>query len=180
VWLGSHCQRLYYSCPVRDSAVKSYYHQGKTVKLTICLHTVHLGLLFHEDMLPRHQSYVGHLNSMCCPIICFSAGSSGTSMLPSGGMDAGWKPGRSKIGKKSSLLSDDSAASSSEDKSTTTGYRDMTCMRRAYANSPQIGVASVIYPFKFLLSTGGGGLPSTNRVISSGVKEAKGAGQVGV
>ena len=42
-------------------------------------------------------------------------------MLPCGGMDAGWKPGGSKIGEKSSLLSDDWAASSSEDRSTSTG-----------------------------------------------------------
>jgi len=34
-------------------------------------------------------------------------------MVPFGGIDAGWKPGDSKIGEKSSLLSDDSAASSS-------------------------------------------------------------------
>ena len=53
----------------------------------------------------------------------------------------------------------------------------MTCMQRAYANSPQIGVASVIYSFKFLFSTGGAGLPSlssTSRVISFGVMEAIG------
>jgi len=73
-------------------------------------------------------------------------------MLPGGGTDAGWKPGGSKIGEKSSLLSDNSAASSSEDNSTVTGCRDVTCMRRAHANSPQMGLASVIYPFKFLLS----------------------------
>ena len=40
-------------------------------------------------------------------------------MMTFGGSDAGWKPGGSKIGEKSSLLSDDSAASSSEDMSTT-------------------------------------------------------------
>jgi len=88
-------------------------------------------------------------------------------MLPGGGTDAGLKPGRSKIGEKSSLLSDDSAASSesSEDNSTVTGCRVLTCMQSAYANSPQMGVASVIHPFRFLLSTGAGGLPSTSRVI---------------
>ena len=86
-------------------------------------------------------------------------------MLPGGGTNAGWKPGGSKIGEKLSLLSDDIAASSSEDKSTVTGYRDVICIRSAYVNSPQMGVASVIHPFRFLLSTGGGGLPSTSRVI---------------
>jgi len=86
-------------------------------------------------------------------------------MLPGGGTDAGWKPVGSKIGEKLSLLSDNSAASSSEDKSTVTGCRDVTCMRSAYANSPQMGVASVIHQFKFGLSTGGGGLLSTSRVI---------------
>jgi len=39
-------------------------------------------------------------------------------MLPCGGGDAGWKPGGSKIGEKSAVLSDDKAASSSEDRST--------------------------------------------------------------
>ena len=88
-------------------------------------------------------------------------------MLPGGGTDAGLKPGGSKRGEKSSLLSDNSAASSesSEDKSTVTGCRDVTSMWSAYANSPQMGVASVIHPFRFLLSTGGGELPSTSRVI---------------
>ena len=52
-------------------------------------------------------------------------------MVLFGGIDAGWKPGGSKIGEKSSLLSDDSAASSSEDMSTTAGCREVTCMRRA-------------------------------------------------
>ena len=86
-------------------------------------------------------------------------------MLPGGGTDAGWKPGGSKVGEKSSLLSDDSTALSSEDKSTVTGCRHATCMRSTIADSPQMGVASVIHLFKFLLSTGGGGLPSTSRVI---------------
>jgi len=73
------------------------------------------------------------------------------------GTDAGWKPGVGKIGEKSSLLSDDSVVSSEEDKSTVTGCRDVTWMRSAYANSPHMGVASVIHPFRFFLSTGGGG-----------------------
>ena len=50
----------------------------------------------------------------------------------------------------------------------------MTCIRRACANSPQMGVASVIYPLRSLVRTGRGGLPSTSRDISSGVKDAKG------
>jgi len=48
---------------------------------------------------------------MYCPIIC-CPGARGTSMLPCGGMAAGWKPGRRIIEEKSSLLSDDAAASS--------------------------------------------------------------------
>jgi len=95
-------------------------------------------------------------------------------MVPFDGTDASWKPGGSKIGEKSSLLSDDSTASSSEDISTTAGWREATCMRRAYANSLQIGVASVINLFKPFCSTWGGELPSTIRVISSDVKDAKG------
>ena len=42
-------------------------------------------------------------------------------MVVLGGVNAGWNPGGSRIGEKSSWLSDDSAASSSEDMSTTTG-----------------------------------------------------------
>ena len=59
--------------------------------------------------------------------------------------------------RKSSLLSDDNSVSSSDDKSTTTGCRDVICMRRANANSSQIGVASVIHPVKYLFSTLQGG-----------------------
>jgi len=95
-------------------------------------------------------------------------------MVPFVGIDSGWKPGGSKIDEKSSLLSDDSAASSSEDMSTTAGCREVTCMRGTYANALQIGVASVIHPFRPFCSTCGGGLPKTIRVISSGVKDAKG------
>jgi len=57
-------------------------------------------------------------------------------MLPFGGTDAGWNLVGSKICEKLSLLSDDNAVSSLKDKSTTTGCRDVTCMWRAYANSP--------------------------------------------
>jgi len=95
-------------------------------------------------------------------------------MVSFGMVDAGWKPGGSRIGDKASMLSDDSTASSSEDMSTTTGGKELTCMRRAYANSLQIGVASMIQPFRPFCSTCGGGLPSTIRVFSSGVKDAKG------
>jgi len=144
------------------------------MKLTICLDTLCLGLMLHADILPRHHPYVGHLKSMYCRSICCPAGSRATSMVPLGGVNAGWKPGGSRIGEKSSLLSDDSAASSSEDMSTTTGSKEVTCMRRAYANSLQIGVASMIQPFRPFCSTGGGGLPNTIRVFSSGVKDAKG------
>jgi len=141
-----------------------------------------MGLVFHIDILPRHHPYVGHLKSMYCPIICCPAGSSGTSMVPFGGIDAGWKPGGSKIGEKSLLSSYNSTASSSEDMSTSAGCREVTCMRRAYANSLQIGVASMIHPFRPFCSTCGGGLPNTIRVFSSGVcvalfyyvKDAKG------
>jgi len=74
-------------------------------------------------------------------------------MVPFEGTGAGWKPGESKIGEKSSLLSDDSVTSSSEDMSTTAGWREVTCMRRACANSLQIGVASVLDPFNPFCST---------------------------
>jgi len=95
-------------------------------------------------------------------------------MVPFGGVDAGWKPGGSTIGEKSSLLSDDSAVSSSEDMSTTAGCKEVTCMRRAYANSLQIRVASMIHPcLQDLRWTCGGGLLITIRVFSSGVKDAK-------
>jgi len=144
------------------------------MKLTICVDTLRLGLVLHADILPRHQPYVGHLKSMCCPIICCPAGSRGTSMVSLGGVDAGWKPGGSRICEKSSLLSDDSAVASLKDISTTAGSKEVTCMRRAYANSLQIGVASMIQRCRPFCSTCGGGLPNTMRVFSSGVKDAKG------
>jgi len=40
------------------------------------------------------------------------------------------------MSEKSSWLSDDAASSSSEDMPTTAGWRDVTCVRRAYAYSP--------------------------------------------
>jgi len=46
---------------------------------------------------------------------------------------------------KSSWLSDDAASSSSEDMSTPTGWRDVMCVRRAYAYSPQRGVDSCTF-----------------------------------
>jgi len=103
----------------------------ESVSQSVCMWHRVLGLVFHADILPRHHPYVGHLQNMCCPIICCPAGSRCTSMVPFGGIDAGWKPGGSKIGEKSSLLLEDSAASSSEDMSTTAGCREVTCMRRA-------------------------------------------------
>jgi len=95
-------------------------------------------------------------------------------MVPSGGVDVGWKPDGSRIGEKSLLLSEDSTALSSEDMSTTTGCTEVTCMWRAHSNSLQIGVASMIHPLRPICSTCGGGLPNTIRVFSSGVKDAKG------
>ena len=95
-------------------------------------------------------------------------------MVSLGGVNAGWNPGGSKIGEKSSLLSDDSAVSSSEDMSTTPGSKEVKCMRRAYANSLQIGVVSMIQPSRPFCRTCGGGLSNTIRVFSSGVKDAKG------
>jgi len=47
--------------------------------------------------------------------------------------------------RKSLWLSDDAASSSSEDMSTTAGWRDVMCVRRAYAYSPQRGVDSFIH-----------------------------------
>jgi len=146
------------------------------MKLNVCLHT--LGLVFHADILPRHHPYAGHLKSMYYLIICCPAVSRGTIMLSYGGMAAGWKPGGRSIEGKSSLLSDDAAASSLEDKFTTAGCREVTCMRRAYANSLQVGLASVIHPFRPFFNTWGEGFPSTVRVISSSLKDAKGGGQV--
>jgi len=119
-----------------------------SVSQSVCMWLRVLGLVFHVDILPRRHPYVGHLKSMCCPIIVWPTGSRGTSMVPFVGIDSGWKPGGSKIDEKSSLLSDDSAASSSEDMSTTAGCREVTCMRGTYANALQIGVASVIHPFR--------------------------------
>jgi len=111
---------------VEDSEVDCLF-----TNLARCLFTHLLGLVFHVDIRPRHHPYVGHLKSMCCPIICWSTGSRGTSMVPFGGINACWKPGGSKIGEQSSLLLDDSEPSSSEDRSSTAGCREVTCMRRA-------------------------------------------------
>jgi len=103
-------------------------------------------------------------------------------MLPCGGMDAGWKLARRNVDENQSLPSDNVAASSSENKSTTAGCREVTCMRRAYAISLQIRVASVFHPFKPFFNTWvrgvplpSGGVRCTIRVISSGLKVAKGA-----
>jgi len=67
------------------------------VKLTICVHTKRLGLLFHDDILQM----LGPSEEHVLPNHLFSCWASGTSMLPGGGTDAGWKPGASKIGEKS-------------------------------------------------------------------------------
>ena len=91
-------------------------------------------------------------------------------MLMGGGMQAGWNPGGKKMGEKSSLLSEDSASSSSESRSTTDGCREVMCMRSAYANSSQIGVASWIHPASSVCNMWGGGEPSIKRVIASGWK----------
>jgi len=140
---GSHYLCLCYCCLGRDNVAQSYHYWGRRQWSWLSIYTpCILGLVFHAAILPRHHPYVGHLKSMCSPIICCPARSRGTSKVPFGGTDAGWKPGRSKIGEKSSLLPDDNAASSSEDMSTTAGWREVTCMQRAYANSLQIGVAS--------------------------------------
>ena len=98
------------------------------------------------SLLSRHHPYVSHLKSVYCLIICCSVVSRGTSLLPCGGVDAGWNPGGSKIGEKPSWLSD-AVSSSSEDNSTPAGCREVTYMRRAYAISLQIGVASLIHSF---------------------------------
>jgi len=63
-------------------------------------------------------------------------------MVVVGGMNTGWKPGGGRMGGKLLWLSDDTASSSSEDMSTTAGCRDVMRVRRAYAYSPQRGVAS--------------------------------------
>ena len=46
------------------------------------------------------------------------------------------------MSEKSSLLSDDAVSSSSEYMSTTAGWRDVMCVQRAYAYSPQSCMAS--------------------------------------
>jgi len=67
-------------------------------------------------------------------------------MVVVGGMDTGRKPGWGRMSEKSSWLSDDAASSSSEDMSATAGWRDVMCVRRVYAYSPQRGVDSCIPP----------------------------------
>jgi len=72
---------------------------------------------------------------------------------------------------KSSWLSDDAASSSSEDMSTTAGWRDVMCVRRAYAYSLLRGVG--IHLCNSFCRTWAGEFPSTNRVVSSAEKEVK-------
>ena len=71
-------------------------------------------------------------------------------MLVVGGMDTGRKPGGWRMSENSSWLSDDAASSSSEHISTTAGWRDVMCVRRAYAYSPPRGwilVSIFVVPF---------------------------------
>jgi len=94
-------------------------------------------------------------------------------MVVVGGMDTGRKQGGGRMSEKSSWLSDDGASSSSEDMSTTAGWRDVMCVRRAYAYSPQRGVDSCIHLRNSFCRTWEGGFPSTNRVVSSAEKKLK-------
>jgi len=94
-------------------------------------------------------------------------------MVVVSGMDTGWKPGGGRMSEKSSWLSDDAASSSLEDMSTTTGCRDVTCVRRAYANSQHRVVASCIHLRRSLCRIWGGGFPRTSRVVSSADKEVR-------
>jgi len=94
-------------------------------------------------------------------------------MVVVGGMDTGRKPGGGGMSEKPSWLSDDAASLSSEDMSTTTGCRDVMCVRRAYANSQHRGVASCIHLHRSLCRIWGGGFPRTSRVVSSAEKEVK-------
>jgi len=88
-------------------------------------------------------------------------------MVVVGGMDTGRKPGGGRMSEKSSWLSDDAASSSSEDMSTTSDCKDVTCVRRAYANSQHRGVASCMHLRRSLFIIWGGGFPRTSRVVSS-------------
>jgi len=94
-------------------------------------------------------------------------------MVVAGGMDTGRKPGGGRMSEKSSWLSDDAASSSSEDMSTTACWRDVMCVWRAYAYSPQRGVDSCILLRNSFCRIWAGGFPSTNRVVSSAEKEVK-------
>jgi len=74
---------------------------------------------------------------------------------------------------KSSWLSDDAASSSSEDMTTTAGWRDVMCVRRAYAYSPHRGVDSCIHLRSSFCRTWARGSPSANCLVSSAEKEVK-------
>jgi len=89
------------------------------------------------------------------------------------GMDTGWKPRGGKMSEKSSWLSDEAASLSLEDMSTTAGCRDVKCVRRTYAYSPQRGVASCTHLCNSFCRTWAGGFQSTNRVVSSAEKVVK-------
>ena len=90
-------------------------------------------------------------------------------MVLVGGIDTGRKPGGGRMNRKSSWLSDDAASLSSEDMSTTAGCRDVMCVRRTYAYSPQREVASCIHLCNFFCRTWAGGF----RVVSSAEKVMK-------
>jgi len=85
-------------------------------------------------------------------------------MLVVGVMDTGWKPGGGRMSEKSLSL---------EDTSTTAGWRDVMCVRRAYAYSSHRGVDSCIHLHYSFCRTWAGGFLSTNRVVSSAEKAVK-------
>jgi len=93
-------------------------------------------------------------------------------MVLVGGMDTVRKPGGGNMSEKSSWLSDDTVSSSSEDMSSS-GCRDVMCVQRIYAYSPQRGSASCIHLSNSSCKTWAGRFPSTNRVLSCTEKEVK-------
>ena len=97
------------------------------------------------------------------------------------GMDTGLKPGGWRMSENSSWLPDDAASSSSEHISTTAGWRDVMCVRRAYAYSPPKEVDSCIHLRSSLCRTWAGGFSSTNHMVSSAeraVKEGRSSSRV--
>jgi len=152
---------LYYSCPGRDhdNVAQSYHHWGRRQWSWLSVYTPCRGIgvpCWFPAQTPSirgpFEEYVLSNHLLACGVKRYKHG----AIL---GHRRWLEPGGSKIGKKSSLLSDDRAASSSEDLSTTAGCREVTCMRRAYTNSLQIGVASVIHHFKPFCSTSQKNMP---------------------